>query len=244
MARNSARSRLASGVALLVPLAVFAACGLGGSRGPSPREVPNTVGRDCRFANDPDATPDLNGLARVGTRGNVSLWGRQMTAADTVELSVRYADDGKLLWVEAIRTTVPRGRLEPLEDLLFEALNEQGRPDWGVRILVIGGEISHVLPSVICPPMLRSRSGMPPRISDPRAYVEYLRVRGRRFPVLIGIDERGNILSVDLIRRTGSDVMDQYLLDFVWRSSFHPKLHDGIPIPSTFETNVEFPRRP
>jgi hypothetical protein len=205
--------------------------------------VPGIAGRECFYVNEVHATPGFSALARPAARGNVALWGWGMGPADSVELSVRWAEDGKLLWVEGIRSTLPRERLEPLKALLLEVMRDTLQPDWGVRVRVVGGDVAGTAPSVICPAAPRRFEGSMPRILDAQTLVGLDRFRGRRFPVAVGIDERGNVRAVELVRRTGISSLDQYLLEYVWRSSFWPKLHDGIGIASTLEIDVRIPRR-
>ena len=207
---------------------------------PEPGELPGIAGRDCRLAHPLGSSPSLNELARAGTRGNIALWGRGMIEADTVELSVRYADDAQLFWVETMRSTVPQDRTLALETLVFDALDAREQPDWGVRLLIVGGSVERVLPSVICEPEPRAAGSIQPNIEAIR---EYYRVEGYRVPVRIELDERGNVLDVRLLRRTYSRAIDQYLRSYIWDTSFEPKLHDGIGLPSTLELNIEFPRR-
>lgn len=242
--RSATGRPVMAGLVLLAGVATLAACGAG-SREVSPRNsgVPGIVGRSCDYVNPPDATPPFTDLARLGTRGNIALWGRDLGPADSVQVSVRYAEDGRLLWVEAIRSTISPERVQPLKQLLLEAMADTARADWGVRMWVVGGEVTEVAPSVICPPKPRRGSAIIPRITDSRTIQGLLQVRGRRFPVQVEIDERGNVLSVRLVRRTGSDAVDQYILDYVWRTSFDPKLHDGIGVVSVLETHIQFPRR-
>lgn len=225
-------------------LALLPACGVGGS-GTSPLrpeagELPGIAGRDCRLAYPRGLPLSFDDLTRPGTRGNVALWGSEMGAADTVELSVRYADDARLLWVETMRSTVPEDRALALETLVLDALDAQEQSDWGVRVLVVGGVVGRVAPSIICEPEPRSAGAIQPNIEAIR---EYRRVEGYRVPVRIELDERGSVLRVELLRRTYSRAIDQYLMDYIWNSSFEPKLHDGIGLPSTLELNIEFPRR-
>jgi hypothetical protein len=239
-------SGLARAGGLLAVAVLSAACGRPDDfRGvPAPQSVvPGTAGRECYFVNTGDATPVFSALARPGARGNVALWGRDLSPGDSAELSVRWDDDGALVWVETIRANLPPDRLESLESLLLEAVADTARPDWGVRLWMVGGDIVYTEPSVICPPRPRGFSGIVPRVMDPQTAVEMNRLRGRRFPVQIRIDDRGNVLGVTLVRQTGSYAVDQYLLEYVWRSNFWPKLHDGIGIASTLEINIEIPRR-
>lgn len=229
---------------LLAGVATLAACGAG-SREVSPRNsgVPGIVGRSCDYVNLPDATPPFTELARLGTRGNIALWGRDLGPGDSVQVSVRYAEDGRLMWVEPIQTTISLERVQPLKRLLLEAMADTARADWGVRMWVVGGEVTEVAPSVICPPRPQRGSASISRIIDPRTARGLARVRGRRFPVHVEIDERGKVVSMRLVRRTGSDALDQYILEYIWHTSFEPKLHDGIGVASALETHIRVPRR-
>lgn len=238
----------ATGMALVhvLALGLLAACGPPSDfRGvPAPQQaVPGTAGRECYYANAPDATPSFTRLTRPGTLGNVALWGRGLDPSDSVELSVRWADDGKLLWVEVIRSTLPLETVEPLASLLLESMVDSARADWGVRVWMAGGDIAATAPSVICPPRPREFSTRIPRVTDQRTLQGLIRLRGRRFPLEIRIDEYGSPMGVKLVRPTGSYAVDQYILEYAWRTSFWPKLHDGIAIPSTLMIEIEIPRR-
>lgn len=223
------------------------ACGAGSAGPDAPRArsvVDGTVGRMCRYVMPPDATPTFAELTRLGTRGNVALWGREMGPADSVELSVRYGDDGRIQWVEAIRSTVSPERLGPLQRLVFEALDEEGPADWGVRLLVVAGDVAAVLPSVTCDPERSAGAGVwanPP--SNPAAVRDFYLVRGRRVSVRVALDERGRVQDVRLRESTYSRWVDQYILDYVRNSSFEPKLHDGLGVATVFEIQLQFPRR-
>ncbi len=239
---NTAAGRTAALAALLLT----AACGPPNDfRGvPAPQQVvPGTMGRQCYYVNPPDATPPFAELARPGTLGNLALWGRGLSPADSVELSVRWGDHGELLWVEAIEGNIGPEAVESLEALILESVADSTRADWGVRVWVVGGDVAETAPSVICPPRPREFSATLPRIADERTYQGLIQLRGRRFPLDIRVDEHGNVLGVKLVRPTGSYAVDQYILEYVWRTSFWPKLHDGIGIPSTVQIEIEIPRR-
>ncbi len=231
----------------LLPLVLaLAACSPGQEphRVPAPQTVvPGTAGRECYYVNESDATPAFSHLARPAARGNVALWGRGLGPADSAELSIRWAEDGRLLWAETIRSTLPPERLAPLEAVLLAAVRDTAPPDWGVRVRVVGGDVAGTAPSVICPASPRQFGGHMVVSLDDRTLAGLVRLRGRRFPVAIRIDERGNVLDVKLLRRSGISSVDQYLLEYVWRSSFSPKLHDGIGIVSTLEIDLTIPRR-
>jgi len=246
MALNSGNGQRKRVAALGLTLAL-AACGGGPSSGgpvPARSAVEGLTGRTCRYVNDFESTPPLRQLTRAGTEGNIGLWGRELGPADTVELSVRYAGDGRLEWVRAIRSTLSAERTASLEGMLLEAIQGTGTADWGVRVLVVGGEVLRTEPSVICrPERVSGGSIWSLTPSSPAAYEALTQYQGRRFPVRVALDEEGRVLDVELLRSTYSRWMDQYIIDNVRNSTFDPKLHDGIGIPSTLELRLRFPRR-
>lgn len=237
-------------------LAVALLCGVAacaGSAGPAAgpevelarNAIPGLLGRRCDYASDHQDLPDLSRLARLGTRGNVALWGYDAEASDTAVLSIRYGDDGRLSWVRAIRSTLDPGQLAGLENLLRSSLNEQGPADWGVRLSVIGGDIVATEPSVICPVerrrgVIRTAVALPMGDREQRALEQ---ARGQRFPVEISLDEGGRIVGVRLTRSSGDSAVDQFLLDSVLGTQFQPKLHDGIALATTIEQTLFIPRR-
>lgn len=243
MRRARQWTRWAPALALLA----LPGCGAGGAAGdPAPAwtAVDGLVGRSCRYVSDPDDMPPFGDVVRIGTRGNIALWGRSMGPADTVQLSIRYADDGRLLWVETIGSTMAPDRAAALEQLVFDALDESYREDWGLRVTVAGGDVSEVAPSVICEPEQASGAGVWANIPTNReALRDFYLVRGRRIPVRVTLDERGRLVDARLVQSTYSRWVDQYVIDFVRNLTFEPKLHDGIGVATTFELQLRFPRR-
>ena len=238
--RTKVRASALALVALMPACALFG--GGGAFRAESP---PGSNHSDCFYAQDPAAPLSLSDLGRAGLRGNIGLWGRSMTAADTVVLSVRYADDGQLQWVHAIRSTVTGERTLVLENLLFAGLDDAIQPDWGVRVLVVGGDVVDVRPSVICEPEVELPAMIPSGIdTDPRAFRAYQQIRGRRIPVEVSLDRNGRVTNARLVRTTHSQYIDEYIVNYIWNSSFKAKLHDGIGVATTFELDLYFPRRP
>lgn len=203
------------------------------------------AGRRCQLASSDDQSPDLDTLARIGTRGNVSLWGHDLSAADTTLVSVRYDEEGRLEWVQVIETSLTADRVAGLERLLMAALNEQGPRDWGVRLRLAGGDVLAVEPSVICPPAIQAglRRRVVPMVTSGRDVRALERARGIRYPVQIFIDSDGRITNVRLPRPSGDSVVDQFLTDWALSTSFRPKLHDGIPMPTMIEQSLYIPRR-
>lgn len=207
--------------------------------------LPGITGRSCQLASADDALPGFSRLARLGTRGNIALWGLDLAPSDTVVLSVRYDDDGRLAWVRAIDSSLAADRVVPLERLLMESLNEEGPPDWGVRVRVAGGDVAGMAPSVICPPEPRRglRQRVTPLATSRRDLQALEQVRGRRYPVQIFLDSDGGITGVRLARSSGDSFVDQFLMDWVFATKFEPKLHDGIRMAATFEEELYIPVR-
>ncbi len=239
---------------VLLLLAGLTACGGAGRSGggdPVPMELdrasaplPGLIGRRCQLVSPRGELPSFSDMARLGTRGNIALWGQGVQPSDTVELSVRYGDDGRLAWARAIRSSLPEHRTAPLETLLLGTVFERGESDWGFRLFVVGGELTGTAPSVICPADIRRsvRRTVPlPRTRS--ALVTMERIRGQSFDVLISLDEQGRILHVRLPRSTGESSVDQYIINWVLETEFYPKLHDGIPVATTIQETLRIPRR-
>lgn len=237
--------------ALLLLLPTLTACGgrgapaTGSDRVLPRNEIPGLIGRSCDYVSDPGEIPPFSRLARIGTRGNIAVWGLLAQPADTVVLSIRYDEDGRLAWVRSIRSSATAEAVASLERLVLESMNERGPADWGVRMNVVGGALAGLEPSIVCPPAIR-RTGGRTAISMPtsdRGLRALQRVRGRRFRIEVSIDERGRIMGVRLLQSSGEGEVDQFILDWAHARRYHPKLHDGIGYPTTFEQTIYLPRR-
>jgi hypothetical protein len=242
--------RIPTVLLVLAVAAILSACG--GARGGSayadlepPRHAVSGVsGRTCHYVQQPVAPSNLDELTRPGTRGSILIWGRDATPSDTVEVSVRYGQDGRLAWTRAIRSNVAADRVAEVERLLLDGLFEEGPADWGVRVRLVGGGIDAVLPSVMCLAEQGPAISHPPR---PTASREEMReatwqARVRQMEVDVGLDETGRITEVYMARTSGSRLLDQYIIDLVRLHRYHPKLHDGIGVPSTLPFRVRIPR--
>lgn len=225
---------------------IAASCGGGNSAGapvPAHAAVEGLTGRRCQYVAHYDSIPSLGSLTRAGTVGNISLWGRERGPADTVEVSIRYGDDGRLDWVEPIRATGGAGRVGELTNLILEAVPGSGTPDWGIRVLVVGGEVLRTEPSVVCRAQRVGGGSIWAADANVRyALGNFFRSQGGRFPVLVALDEQGRVMDVVLMRRTYNRWIDQFIIDYVRSSTFDAKLFDGIGVPTTFELQLRFPR--
>lgn len=232
-------------------LPALGACGARGEAGTGSQVVaartalPGLVGRRCEYVSEHDEVPAFSDLARLGTRGNIELWGFHVEPSDTVVLSVRYDEEGRLAWVRAIQSSLSGEDVASLEQLMLASLNERGPADWGVRLSVVGGEYAGLEPSIVCPAEIR-RNGQASVVARPtseRGYRALEGIRGRRYRVEISIDEQGRILNVRLPRTTGEGEVDQFLLDWAHATRFHPKLHDGLPLATTVVEVIHIRRR-
>lgn len=227
----------------------LAACGGSAATGgadavPARLAVDGLGKRRCEYAVEPGSTPSFERLARAGTRGDIALWGRDMGPADSVELSIRYDEEGQLTWARAMESTIPPERVAALENLVLASLAESGPGDWGVRVRVVAGRIAATEPSVICPAG-RSAAGsliIPPPVTR-RGLMELYSIRGRRFLARVSLDEKGRVMDVRLNRSSGFTSVDQYIMDMVRASRFEPKLHDGFGVATLYEFPIRFTRR-
>lgn len=232
---------------MLVLGPAWAACGSASGRGAPHLEraqLPGVEGRRCHYVNSRDDLPPPSDLVRPGTRGSIALWGRDMGAGDSVVLSIRYGDEGGLAWIRALHASIDSERVARLEDLLQASLHLDGPQDWGVRVRVAGGDLAGVEPSIVCPADVRRGFRNPVALpTTSRDYHILNQARGREYPVLIALDERGGIMDVRLERPSGQYIVDQFIRDWVFATSFFPKLHDGIPVATVIRKTLYLPRR-
>lgn len=207
--------------------------------------VPGTSGRSCAFVMDADEVPRFDDLVRIGTRGSLSLWGRRSGVGDSVELSIRYDEEGRLTWVQTLTATMEPLRVAELERLVRSAIREEGPEDWGVRIRFVEGRVDAVLPSVMCAPV-RAAGGQGSAaipMGSRSEVAELYSAIGRRFRVEVALDERGRVVGVRIPHSSGSRLLDQYAVDVARGASYEPKLHDGIGVPSVLSVSVAYGRR-
>lgn len=233
---------------LLVLLPTVTACGgRGQSAYPdleSPRHaVPGVEGRRCHYVAEPEVPASLDPVTRPGTRGAILLWAADAAPTDTVDVSVRYGADGRLVWVRAVRSNVPVERRVELERILSGGMAEEGPPDWGFRVRVAGGHVDSVLPAVMCPPDRGIPAG---RVAAPlatqRDIAESAQARGRQIELQVSLDAQGRVTNIVLVRSSGSRLFDQYAVDIARSSPYSPKLHDGVGVPSVLSVPLRVRR--
>jgi TonB family protein len=234
---------------LVLLLPAMAACAGGGQGAyselePARHAVDGVDGRRCFYATEPEVPPTLDLLTRPGTRGAILLWGSEAAPTDSVDVSIRYGGDGRLVWVRAIRSNVPVTRKVELERLLAGGVAEEGPADWGLRVRVTGGRVEAILPSVVCPPERGTPSGrLVAPVATDREILESQQARGRRIELAVSLDGQGRVTDVTLVRSSGSRLMDHYALDLARTSPYLPKLQDGIGVPSVMPVSLQVRRR-
>lgn len=234
--------------AALLPLA-WIGSGCGSSRGggvelePPSAAIEGASGRRCSYVGDADQLPPLDQLVRIGTRGNLALWGRGTDRADSVELSLRYDDQGRLAWVQTLDATMAADRVSEAERLVRSAVSDQGPEDWGVRLLLVGGAVRSVLPSVLCRPRQTAWAhNVFTPIGSGREMAELYASLGRAVRVQVSLDDQGRVMDVRLPYSSGSRLLDQYIIDQVRAGRYEPKLHDGIGVASVMTFTLRYRR--
>lgn len=206
--------------------------------------VEGVAGRRCEYISDPVVPASLDPVTRPGTRGAILLWGGDAAPTDSVDLSVRYGGDGRLVWVRAIHSNVAADRRVELERILTGGLSQEGPPEWGMRVRVVGGRVDAVLPSVVCPPERGAPTGrMASPMGTTREMQETWQTRGRQIEMAVGLDEMGRVTGVELLRGSGSRLMDQHAVDLARAFRYEPMLHDGIGVPSVIPVRLQVSRR-
>ena len=230
---------------LLLLALLLTGCGTGVAGGPADAApsaaVPGAQGRSCAYVMQAEEVPGMRALVRPGTRGNLALWGRNAAESDSVQLSLRYDEQGRLGWVRAVESTMPPPRTAELERLIRGAVAEEGPPEWGLRMRFVAGALAGIEPSVVCKPERSSAGGL---VAEPlgthREMSELYRMLGRRFNVQIRLDEQGRVMDARLPRTSGSRLLDQYVIDLARAARYEPKLHDGIGVPSLLTIRINY----
>ena len=195
----------------------------------------------CGPVEDSASMPALRDLVRPGTRGNLSLATADLEA-DSLTLSVRYDDQGRLAWVRPVASSVGPERTASIESVLFDNVIRDGPASWGFR-LKVSEDGAEVLPSIVCPARIRQgvrRPVYPPRTVSARTAAD--RLGGLPVELVIAIDERGRVVHVRLPQSTGDRGLDEYLIESVMEIDFFPRTHDGVPIPTTIRRSIRIPQ--
>jgi TonB family protein len=243
------RVTIIAGMLLLV---VWGGCATGdpghyGELGPPRSALEGLAGRRCEYVVTPPPPTTLDLVTRPGTRGGILLWAGAASAADTVQLSVRYGTEGRLSWVRIIETSGSvegtAARAVELRGLLEGALDESGPADWGFRIQVVGRDVA-ILPSVACEPEVAGVLGrVPAPLGTAYEQAEAREAMRRPMEVRVSLDELGRVVGVRVSLSSGSRLLDEYAMEVARAYRYEPKLHDGLPVASTMPLRIRAARR-
>lgn len=234
--------------AWLLILSGVGGCGRIAGSGAEPMNAgslaPGLAGRRCAMVMRPTEIPSFDGITRAGTRSSVALWGSLAEPDDTIELSVRYDDHGRLAWVQPLRSNMASDRATELTRLIRSAMDEQGPEEWGVRLRFAGGAVDGVFPSVVCRARRSPVAGrLPPApLGTEREMAELYASLGRALTARVLLDAEGRVMDVKLRHTSGSRLLDQWVLDLARATHYEPKLHDGLGVASAVELRVAFRR--
>jgi TonB family protein len=120
-----------------------------------------------------------------------------------------------------------------LERILRAGLADDGPPDWGFRVRLIGKDVS-VRPSVVCPPARRPAvpgrrpppAGTDPELAEARAAIN------RPIELAVSLNEDGDAVDVRITRSSGSRLMDREAVDRALWIRYVPRTHDEVGVPS------------
>lgn len=194
--------------------------------------------RTCSPAAAPKQLPDVAALFDLeGLRREIAREGAMGPADGEMIFSVRFAADGQREWLQQIGTdpNAPPSRVQRLAvtHLLPQA---PGREPWSVRLHVTSGDSLQfrVARSEACP-VQRIERAIPPSLG-PMSSQDFAELRrAGRYRVGVNVSATGVVLSVEMLQRSGSRMVDDSALNVARRSKYRPALVDGIPVAARYE---------
>ena len=212
-----------------------------GDLGPAAAAVDAAPGRRCTYADEIDRLPTLDMVLSAGSAASVRLWGYGGDRGDTLTVSIRYGPEGTLQWVRVLGDSAEDAHTAELERLVRTAIPMDGKPDWGVRVAFTGdGRAVRVLPAVICPAYPVSNMPTPVPLGSAYEVAELRRARGRTAEARILLDDLGRVVDVEIVRTSGSRLLDRYVLAIARATAFRPHLHDGFPVAGVTTLRPDF----
>ena len=197
-------------------------------------------GRRCQAATAPARLPDVAAVVDVeALRVALAPVFAEAPAAGDMIFSVRFKKDGQSEWIRAVGDDADEGIRPAVGRLIASHLRSPGAsPEpWSLRLKVIPADTVQfqVSRSEVCPvEVIELRSAMPEGRLMEAADLEELR-RSRPYTVRVNVTETGAIAGVEMVRRSGSRILDDAVLQAARNSRFRPELVDGMPAAGRFE---------
>lgn len=199
---------------------------------------------DCTIATTPGRLPTLSQL--VGDSATfataVAEYARQHPLRDGgmfALYSVAFTAEGTVERVKEFDYLLPQGGADEFTSLVRASLRPQAADkSWSVRLRIEPGAaiVFRIARSEICEPESLTRFS----VEAPSL------VGGRRPTPLrlrVFVDARGNVTDVQLLRGSGSDELDRWVLDALHQNPFSFGLVDGVAVPMTVDVTVPFRSR-
>lgn len=197
-------------------------------------------GRSCPVATAPAQLPDVAAVVDVeALRVALAPVLAEAPAAGDMLFSVRFKKDGQTEWVQGIGGAAAVPVRAAVGRLIAAHLRNPGQtPEpWSVRLKVIPADTLQfqVSRSEVCPAEpIELRSAMPEgRLMEASDLAE-LR-RSGPYTVRVDVSVTGAIVGVEMVRRSGSRILDDAVLRAASNSRFRPELVDGMPAAGRYE---------
>ena len=197
-------------------------------------------GRSCPPATAPARLPDVAAVVDVeALRAALAPVFAETPAAGDMIFSVRFRKDGQSEWIRAVGDDADEGIRPAVGRLIASHLRSPGAsPEpWSVRLKVIPADTVQfqVSRSEVCPvePIELRIVGLQGSLMQGSDMAE-LR-RATPYTVRVDVSATGTIVGVDLVRRSGSRIVDDMAIETANASKFRPALVDGIPVAGRFE---------
>ena len=197
-------------------------------------------GRSCPVATAPAQLPDVSAVVDVeALRVALAPVLAEAPAAGDMLFSVRFKRDGQNEWVQGIGAADDERLRAAVGRVIAGHLRSPGQsPEpWSLRLKVIPADTVQfqVARSEVCPvEPIELRAAAPEGRLMEASDVEELR-RSGPYTVRVEVSATGAIVAVELVRRSGSRILDEAVLRAGRNSKFRPALVDGMPAAGRFE---------
>ncbi|MCR4342135.1 MAG: energy transducer TonB, partial [Gemmatimonadaceae bacterium] len=216
--------------------------------GLSPLDARALQQASCPLATAPRQLPEVAAIVDVdGLRRALTLDSAVARMPGEVVFSVRFASDGQREWVEVIGHETETNDEARIQRRIEEYLRTQAPTPgpWSVRLHVLPGDpIQFRLPRSQACPVTRIERGVPPPLGSLSAQDLAEIRRAGRYRVGVNVSATGAVLSVEMLQRSGSRIVDDMALELARRGKYRPAVVDGIPVAARYEERSRTRVRP